>query len=92
MTTVLLPPGTAPSRNKARQVTSALPADLRGAVVTVDCGSLGAATPSFVDELVVALLGERQADLLILDKASTDVADFARDAAQQLGVLDRLKV
>jgi hypothetical protein len=87
----LIAPKLVSSRDQARELTAGLAADLSGTTVMVDCTALQASTPSFVDELVKAVLADRQADRLILKGAPDRTVELARRAAQNRGVLDRLE-
>ena len=57
----------------------------------VDCTALQASTPSFVDELVKAVLVDRHCDRLIIKGAPERTLELARRAAQNRGVVDRLE-
>jgi hypothetical protein len=78
------------SRHQARELTASLAEDLSGTVVLVDCSALQASTPSFVDELVKAVLVDRGGERLILKGAPERTVELARRAAQNRGVVDRL--
>jgi hypothetical protein len=80
------------SRDQARELTASLASDLADAVVMVDCSALQASTPSFVDELVKAVLVDRNADRLILKGAPERTVELARRAAGHRGVADRLEI
>src|SRR5512132_2538191 len=62
----LIAPKLLSSRHQARELTASLAEDLSGTVVMVDCSALQASTPSFVDELVKAVLVDRGGERLIL--------------------------
>ena len=79
------------SRDQARELTGGLALDLSGTAVMVDCTALQASTPSFVDELVKAVLVDRQADRLTIKGAPERTVELARRAAQNRGVSDRLE-
>jgi hypothetical protein len=79
------------SRDQARELTASLADDLSGAMVMVDCSALRASTPSFVDELVKAVLVDRNADRLVIKGAPERTVELARRAAQNREVLDRLE-
>jgi hypothetical protein len=79
------------SRDQARELTSSLADDLSGTAVTVDCTALQASTPSFVDELVKAVLVDRGGDRLIIKGAPERTVELARRAAQNRGVAGRLE-
>ena len=87
----LIAPKLVSSRHQARELTSSLASDLSGGVVMVDCATLQASTPSFVDELVKAVLVDRRGDRLILKGAPERTVELARRAAQNRGVSDRLE-
>jgi hypothetical protein len=80
------------SRDQARKLTADLPADLSGVAVVVDCSALQASTPSFVDELIKAILVERVAAQLVLQSAPGRTVELARRAAGNHGVAERLQV
>jgi hypothetical protein len=73
-------------------LTASLPGDLSGTVVMVDCSALQASTPSFVDELVKAVLVDRRGSHLVIKAAPERTVELARRAAQNRGVLDRLEI
>jgi hypothetical protein len=79
------------SRHQARELTASLAADLSSTVVMVDCAALQASTPSFVDELVKAVLVDRQGERLIVKGAPERTVELVRRAAQNRGVADRLE-
>lgn len=79
------------SRDQARELTASLADDLSGATVMVDCSALEASTPSFVDELVKAVLVDRNGDRLIIKGAPERTVELARRAARNRGVLQRLE-
>jgi hypothetical protein len=87
----LVAPKLLSSRHQARELTAGLADDLSDAVVLVDCSALQASTPSFVDELVKAVLVDRGAGCLILKGAPERTVELARRAAQNRGVTDRLE-
>jgi hypothetical protein len=87
----LIAPRLVSSRDQARELTASLPSDLSGTVVMVDCTALQASTPSFVDELVKAVLVDRHGDRLVIKGAPERTVELARRAAQNRGVVDRLE-
>jgi hypothetical protein len=87
----LIAPRLVSSRDQARELTASLPSDLSGTVVMVDCTALQASTPSFVDELVKAVLVDRQGARMIIKGAPERTVELARRAAQNRGVVDRLE-
>jgi hypothetical protein len=88
----LIAPKLVSSRDQARTLTASLPGDLSGTVVMVDCSALQASTPSFVDELVKAVLVDRRGSHLFIKAAPERTVELARRAAQNRGVLDRLEI
>jgi hypothetical protein len=88
----LIAPRLVSSRDQARELTASLPGDLSGTVVMVDCSALQASTPSFVDELVKAVLVDRGGNRLVIKAAPERTVELARRAAQNRGVLDRLEI
>lgn len=68
----LIAPKLLSSRHQARELTASLAEDLSGTVVLVDCSALQASTPSFVDELVKAVLVDRGGERLSLRGARAD--------------------
>jgi hypothetical protein len=87
----LIAPKLLSSRHQAQELTASLAQDLSDTVVMVDCSALQASTPSFVDELVKAVLVDRGGDRLIIKGAPERTVELARRAAQNRGVLDRLE-
>jgi hypothetical protein len=79
------------SREQARDLTANLPADLSEVAVLLDCSALQASTPSFVDELIKAVLVERKAAQLVLRHAPDRTVELAQRAAGNHGVAERLK-
>lgn len=88
----LIAPKLVSSRDQAQELTAGLTDDLSDAVVMVDCSALQASTPSFVDELVKAVLVERGAERLIIKGAPERTVELARRAAQNRGVAARLEI
>ena len=88
----LIAPKLVSSRDQARELTAGLPDDLSGTVVLVDCSALQASTPSFVDELVKAVLVDRRGSQLVVKGAPQRTLALARRAAQNRGVSDRLEI
>ena len=78
----LIAPRLVSSRHQARELTSSLASDLSGSVVRVDCTALQASTPSFVDELVKAVLVDRRGDRLTIKGTPGRTVELARRAAQ----------
>jgi len=88
----LIAPKLVSSRDQARELTASLPGDLSATVVMVDCSALQPSTPSFVDELVKAVLVDRRGSHLVIRAAPERTVELARRAAQNRGVLDRLEI
>jgi hypothetical protein len=88
---ILIAPKLVSSRDQARELTASLPSDLSDTIVMVDCTALQASTPSFVDELVKAVLTDRQGGRLVIKGAPERTVELARRAAQNRGVIDRLE-
>ena len=88
----LIAPKLVSSRDQARELTASLPDDLSGTPVMVDCSALQASTPSFVDELVKAVLVDRRVGQLVVKGAPERTVELARRAAQSRGVTDRLEI
>ena len=87
----LIAPKLVSSRHQARELTASLADDLSDAAVMVDCSALQASTPSFVDELVKAVLVDRRGQRLVIKGAPDRTLELARRAAQNRGVIDRLE-
>jgi hypothetical protein len=88
----LIAPKLVSSRQQARELTATLAEDCSGTVVMVDCSALQASTPSFVDELVKAVLIDRRADRLLIKGAPGRTAALARRTAENRGVIERLEI
>ena len=88
----LIAPKLVSSRDQARELTAGLPGDLSDTVVMVDSAALQASTPSFVDELVKAVLVDRRGRHLVIKAAPERTVELARRAAQNRGVSDRLEI
>ncbi|HET7445339.1 MAG TPA: hypothetical protein VFJ57_11825 [Solirubrobacterales bacterium] len=78
------------SRQQAKELLMQLPAGLGQTVVSLDCGQLLVATPSFFDEIVKQVLVERDAKRLDLLNASPRARTLAERSAHNRGVSDRL--
>jgi hypothetical protein len=87
----LIAPKLVSSRHQARELTANLADDLSDTAVMVDCSALQASTPSFVDELVKAVLVDRRGQRLVIKGAPDRTLELARRAAQNRGVIDRLE-
>ncbi len=86
----LIAPKLLSSRDQARELTASLAEDLSGTTVLVDCTALQASTPSFVDELVKAVLVDRRGDRLIIKGARAD-GRAGPAGRPEPGVVDRLE-
>lgn len=80
------------SRDHARALLAGVPTQLNGKSVLLDCGGLVVATPSFLDEIVKEVLVIREADLLEILGATPRAVELAKRAADNRGVVDRLRV
>lgn len=82
------------TRDRAKEMltAAAVPQDLRGMQVVVDAGSVIAATDSFADELVRAILVDRHADQLIVSLVGPDFAQTLKSRGRFYRVLDRLQI
>jgi hypothetical protein len=87
----LIAPKLVSSRHQAQELTASLAGDLSDTVVMVDCSALQASTPSFVDELVKAVLVDRRGGRLVMKGAPERTVELARRAASNRGVADRLE-
>ena len=77
-------PAHAGLRDQARELVEHLDASLAGIEVVLDCSRLLVGTPSFLDEILKAVLVERAADSLRVRCASSRVRDLlARSAANR---------
>jgi hypothetical protein len=85
-------PRVSSSREQARSILEALPPDLSGNSIQIDCNELAVGTPSFLDEVVKIILVERHADRLRLMNAPGRVAEHAKRAAAKHEVSDRLEI
>lgn len=85
-------PEHAGSRDQARELVRTLPDDLAGRRVVLNCSSLVVGTPSFLDEVVKQVLGQRGADALEVSDAPERARELLERAAANRGVVDRLRV
>jgi hypothetical protein len=90
LSTMLSTPELVSSRRQARALLADLPEDLLGAEVMLDCSRLQSAAPSFVDELIRAVLVERNCERLVLHAAPERTQMLARRAAATHGVSHHL--
>lgn len=88
----LKPPSHAGSRDQASELIAALPTDLSGESVVLDCAGLAVSTPSFLDEIVKQVLVNRRARLFEVVDASHRVRVLLERAAANRGVSERLRV
>lgn len=80
------------SREQARHMVEELPHDLSRVFVAVDCRGLEVSTPSFMDELIKAVLVERGALGLLLENARDRTRTIAERCARNRGVHERVQV
>lgn len=92
MVATLTAPELVSSRPVAREFARELAADLSTVEVTVDCGEVTAAAPSFIDELIKEIVIQRHAASLRLVNVPTRTADYARRSAALRQVADRVDV
>jgi hypothetical protein len=78
------------SRRQARELLSSLPEQLQGGAVYLDCSELRSAAPSFIDEMIVTVLLERNADQLVFLGAPERAIEFACKAADVHAVRTRV--
>lgn len=90
--TVLEAPLRMGRRAQAKGLLVDLHHDLSGAIVEMKFPDDAYPTTSFVDEIIRAILVDRQADSLALVNANERVAEIALLCADDLGVRDRLTV
>lgn len=86
------PPNHAGSRDQAQKLAAALPAELKGQTVLLDCSELVVGAPSFLDEMVKQVLVVRRADALEINGARDRARDLLERAAQNRSVRERLRV
>ncbi len=89
--TTLHPPAHAGSREQARELIAALPEDLAGSGVALDCSGLTVGSPSFFDELVKQVLIVRKADVLDVSASTQRARTLLTRAAQNRNVVDRVR-
>lgn len=94
MTTVSLEaPRNVGTRDLVRAwLSSAIPEDLAGRTVLVDCAQLLTPTPSFFDELIKMVVVERGAEVVNFTNASERTALYANRSAGNRHVSDRVDV
>jgi hypothetical protein len=85
-------PEHAGSRQHANALLSGMSRSLAGQVVTLDCGRLLVATPSFFDEIVKQVLVVGGAARLDVLKPSQRARELVERAATNRGVSDRLSI
>lgn len=86
----LATPDHAGSRDQARTLAAALPADLEGETVLLDCSELVIGTPSFLDEVLKQILVLRHAAVLEISGAPDRARDLLERAAENRSVRQRL--
>lgn len=79
-------------RSQARLFVDSLTDDVSEQRVTVVFADDSLGTPSFVDELVIALLRDRNVAGLQLCGLPDELAEVAGDAADRVGLADRLSL
>ncbi|MCU1483691.1 MAG: hypothetical protein JWN67_437 [Actinomycetia bacterium] len=79
-------------RTQARAMLEGLPAELAGATIVIDFGQMDVVTPSFVDELVLIALAERNAAGLTLKNVPERAHALATRSAQARQVTDRIQI
>lgn len=85
-------PDHAGSRDQAKALAAALPADLEGETVVLDCSELVVGAPSFLDEIVKEVLVLRRAGALEVSEAPDRARELLERAAQNRSVGERLHV
>jgi hypothetical protein len=83
-------PAHAGAREQARELTDALPTDLAGQDVILDCTDVLVGTPSFLDEIVKQVLDVRGARALSVQTASPRVQHLLERSADNRRLRDRL--
>lgn len=85
-------PDHAGSRDQAQDLLRALPNDLTGTIVALDCSDVVVSTPSFMDEMVKQILEKRHAKTLEVNSGSQRAQELLKRSAENRGVRDRLQV
>lgn len=85
-------PDHAGSRDQAQALAAALPAELGGQTVLLDCSALVVSTPSFLDEIVKQVLVMRDADVLEVSGAPERAGTLLERAAENRSVRERIRV
>ena len=89
---VLVLPRVVGTRRDVASYTGDLPVDLTAEDVLLDCSALLSATPSFADEIVGDVLGQRGAARLIVVGAGAEFIGDVRSAAAVRGLGERLVI
>jgi hypothetical protein len=84
-------PDHAGSRDQAQTLVRALPENLEGQTVLLDCSDLVVGSPSFLDEMVKQVLVLRRADALEISGAGDRARDLLERAAHNRSVSERLR-
>lgn len=93
MTSAILQPARrVGGRDEARTLFSNLPANLVGATIDLHFGSTTAASPSFIDELLVGLLLERHAAKVRFLAPLERTAGYATACAERRRITDRIEI
>jgi hypothetical protein len=85
-------PDHAGSRDQAKALAAALPAELDGETVLLDCSALVIGTPSFLDEIVKQVLVIRDAEVLEISGAPERAGALLERAAENRSVRERIRV
>jgi len=83
-------PAHAGAREQARELVAALPHDLDGQDVVLDCTDLLVGTPSFFDEIVKQVLVEHGAGALSVQMAPPRAQHHLARSAENRGLRSRL--
>lgn len=85
-------PRTAGSRERANELTSALPGDLTALTVVLEAQGMKAGAQSFADQLCKQILEVRCAERLEVRHATPMFARYLSNSARIRGVADRLTI
>jgi hypothetical protein len=90
--TVIAAPRQGMTRGQAQSMLKGVLHDLSRTDVIADCADLAQCSPSFVDELVKAVLVDRNARVLRLENPSDEARALAERSAANRHVTDRLEM
>lgn len=90
--TVITAPRQGMTRGQAQSMLKGVLHDLSRTDVIADCADMAQCAPSFVDELVKAVLVDRQARVLRLENPSDEAREHAERSAANRRVRDRLEI